>query len=223
MTLGQQPAPVRHTILRRPAATLRRIAHDNPGYGVFVLPVLAGTASYPVAELALGEDAGDATVGYLVLSLLSFSPILELLQLFAAAYLISRLAPWFRGQPDSRRLLSALAWSNLPIALLAPIGIGAFLLSEPLALPDAAGDLPLAVLLPMLALQVGLIGWAKYLLVIGCAHALALSRARTVLCLATAWLLSAALVGAVVFIARDADAALGALFAGLPETFLGRD
>ena len=223
MALERRPAPVRHTIIRRPAATLRRIAHDNPGYGVFVLPVLAGFATYPVAGLAFGEDAIDYTGGYIAQSLLSFSPILELLQLFAAAYLISRLAPWFQGRPDSRRLLSALAWSNVPIVLLAPIGFAAVSLAELLAVPRAAGGLPSTVLLPALAVQVGLIGWAKYLLVTGCADALALSRGRAALCLATAWLLSAAAIGAVVFAGMGARGALAVLFAGLPEAFIGID
>lgn len=223
MTLDRQPAPVLRTIWREPRATLQRIAHDNPGYGVFVLPVLAGTAGFPVAGLAFGEEAAERTSGYIAQSLLSFSPILELLQLFVATFLISRLALRFQGHADSRRLLSALAWSNLPIVLLAPLSLVTVLLAQSLGVPRASGGLPVTVLLPALAVQVGLIGWAKYLLVIGCADALALSRRRAALCLATAWLLSATVVSAVVLVTLDAAAVPGALFAGLQEAFLGHD
>lgn len=213
-------APLR-SIWRQPLATLARLSHDNPGYCVLVLPVLASFATYPVANLAFGEDAAEATAGYVAQSLLSFSPALELLQLFAAAFLISRLAPLFGGRGDSRRLLSALAWSNLPIAVLAPLGFGAMVLAESMAIPSAAGGLPPAVLLPALALQVAAIAWAKYLLVVGCAGALALSPGRTLLCLLLAWLLSAALLGGVVLLTLGADAVAPFLLIGLPEAFLG--
>lgn len=221
ITLGKPPTSVLRTIWRQPRATLRRITHDNPGYGVFVLPVLASFATYPVASLALGDNAAEDTAGYVTQSLLSFPPALELLQLFAAAFLISRLAPMFQGFGDTRRLLTALAWSNAPIVLLAPISLAATMLAESLGVPRASGGLPITVLAPALVLQVAVILWAKALLVIGCAEAMSVSRTRAVACLMAAWCLSAAVLALVVAITLGGEAALALFYAGLPEAFLG--
>ncbi|MEO0614620.1 MAG: Yip1 family protein [Pseudomonadota bacterium] len=221
ITLGKPASSVLHTIWRQPRATLRRITHDNPGYGVFVLPVLASFATYPVASLALGDNAAEDTAGYVTQSLLSFPPALELLQLFAAAFLLSRLAPVFHGRGDSRRLLSALAWSNAPIVLLAPISLAAVMFAESLGVPRAAGGLPLTVLVPALVLQVGAILWSKVLLVIGCAEALVLPPMRAAACVLVAWLLSAAALALVVSITLGGEAVLSVFSAGLTEAFLG--
>lgn len=221
ISLGKPPASVLRTIWRQPRTTLRRIAHENPGYGVFVLPVLASFATYPVASLALGDNAAEDTAGYVTQSLLSFPPALELLQLFAAAFLISRLAPLFQAHSDSRRLLSALAWSNVPIVVLAPISMGAVMLAESLDVSRAAGGLPITVLVPALVLQVGVILWAKALLIIGCAEAMSVSRIRATACVLLAWLLSAAALAVVVAITLGGEAALALFHAGLPEAFLG--
>ena len=213
-------APLR-SVWRQPRATLARLSHDNPGYGVFVLPVLASFATYPVANLTFGEDAADVAAGYVAQSLLSFSPALELFQLFVGAFVISRLAPLFAGRGNSRRLLTALAWSNLPIAVLAPLSFGVMVFAELMDASNAGGNLPLPVLLPALLVQVAAIVWAKYLLVVGCAGALSLSLAKTVVCLSLAWLLSAALLGGVVFLTLGVGAVPPFLFIGLPEAFLG--
>ncbi|MEM1438079.1 MAG: YIP1 family protein [Pseudomonadota bacterium] len=220
-------APLR-SIWRQPLATLARLSHDNPGYGVFVLPVLAGFASFPMAGWSFGEDAVDKPMGYLALSLLSFSPILELLQLFAATFLVSRLAIAFGGRPDSRRLLSAMAWSNAPILPLVPLGIVAAMVGEASLMPVELDGLPattiIVLVVPVLllfAVQIGLIASSKALLVCGCAQALGLSRGRTLLCLLSAWLLSAVLIALVVFASLDLEAVGHVLFAGLLEAFLG--
>ncbi len=220
-------APLR-SVWRQPLATLARLSHDNPGYGVFVLPVLAGFATFPIAGWSFGEDAVEKPMGYLALSLLSFSPILELLQLLAAAFLVSRLAIAFGGRPDSRRLLSAMAWSNAPILLLVPFGIATAMVGEASLMPIELDGLPvttiIVLVLPallLLAIQVGLIAWSKVLLGNGCAQALGLSRGRALACLLSAWVLSATLIAVVVFAALDLEAVGHVLFAGMLEAFLG--
>lgn len=114
------------TIWFRPAETITRIAHENPGYRLYALPIVAGMAILP-AGMLLWPEVLDENYGIVVLALLSFPPLFEVLQLSVGGWLIRFTGEWLGGQAGMSGIKTALAWGNVPIACLAILGIAIML------------------------------------------------------------------------------------------------
>jgi len=120
------------TIWFRPAETITRIAHENPGYRLYALPFIAGIAILP-AGILLQSSVLDENYGLVLLALLSFPPLVEVLQLSIGGWLIRFTGEWLGGRAGISGIKTAMAWGNVPIACLAIIGlvlslVGIFLL-----------------------------------------------------------------------------------------------
>lgn len=109
------------TVWLRPSETVARIAHENPGYRLFVLPIVAGFAVWLTAALD-SRDSDPFDYGLLPSALLSFGPIGELVQVFAGAYLLRLTGSWLGGTAGSTSIQTAIAWANAPIVVIACIG-----------------------------------------------------------------------------------------------------
>ncbi len=174
-------SPVRSVWLN-PATTVARIAHENPEYRLLVLPLLAGCAVLPSVWL-FGYDK-DFMEGLLLSTLISFGPLIELLQVFVGAWLIRVTGYWLGGRASSSSLQVAIVWGNLPIALLALLGFAAFgvsvTLSELTEAPVQWGATPaifgfgFAVVL----VEAILLAWSFWIVISGVASLQGFSRLR---------------------------------------------
>lgn len=109
------------TIWFHPGKTLRQVAHENPGYGLFVLPILAGLAMSP-AEVLFFDETGFFTRGFVWSSLFAFGPLVEILQVFVGSWLLHLIGQRLGGRADAQSIQPIVAWSNAPIVLLFVIG-----------------------------------------------------------------------------------------------------
>ncbi|MEL6216229.1 MAG: Yip1 family protein [Pseudomonadota bacterium] len=114
-----------------PELTVSRVAHEKPGYRIIVLPVLASFAIWPGLLLA-GFDP-DEPVGLFWQALLSFNFTVELPLQFVTAWMLFASSRRFGGRASFNAIVSALAWSRLPIAILGVISIPLFIVGEALA------------------------------------------------------------------------------------------
>ncbi|MEM6641259.1 MAG: YIP1 family protein [Pseudomonadota bacterium] len=112
------------TIWRDPGRTVLRIAHDNPGYRLLFLPVVAGFVSSPL--MVMLDPGGSEELGWVWSNLLAFGPFGELAQLFVFGSLIQRVGARLGGRASVPEILLVLAWANLPIALFALPSLLAF-------------------------------------------------------------------------------------------------
>ncbi len=182
--------------------TVARIAHENPGYRLLVLPLFAGCAVLPSA-LLFGLDE-DFMSGLLLSFLVSFTPLLELLQVFVGAYLVRITGHWLGGSASSTSLQVALVWGNLPIALLSLLGLTAFgatiILAETTGGPLDWGATPalLGFGVVLVLIEVALVAWSFWIVITGVAavQGFSLPRALANLLLATAIPLSVLFVAA---------------------------
>jgi len=169
----------------QPAKTIARVAHENPGYRLFALPLLAGFATWLTAELD-GRDAGAFDYGLLPSALLSFGPIGELVQVFAGAYLLRLTGAWLGGTAGSRSIQTAIAWANAPIVVIAGVGLLIAILLN-------VGDFYTGALLAyhpttyfvagwvLFALQFALVAWSYVIFLKGLAAVQGFSLARAAL------------------------------------------
>ena len=155
-----QFSPLR-SVWFHPRQTIARIAHENPGYRLFALPIIAGFATWPtVAFFFPDQDVLDG--GLFWSALLTFGPLFELFQLFVGAYLIQVTGAWLGGRAGLRSIQAAIAWGNVPIALVAviaiPLAITSMILTE-------GADAVLAWLIPSLVivLIVVSVGYSEHL------------------------------------------------------------
>ena len=173
------------TIWLRPSKTVARIAHENPGYRLYALPLVAGFAAWPTAILQ-GEDPGPFDYGLLPGVLLSFGPIGELIQVFVGAYLLRLTGSWLGGKAGSTSIQTAIAWANAPIALITCLGLlisFAFSLAESFEItPFMSNPSAYAVTgWSLFALQFALIAWSYVIFLKGLAEVQDFSVARAVL------------------------------------------
>jgi len=104
-----------------PELNVSRVAHENPGYRIIVLPVLASFAIWPGLLLA-GFDPEDP-VGVFWQGLLSLNFTVELPLQFVTAWMLFASSRRFGGRASFNAIVSALAWSRLPIAVLTGLAL----------------------------------------------------------------------------------------------------
>ncbi|MEM1262382.1 MAG: YIP1 family protein [Pseudomonadota bacterium] len=219
-------SPLR-TIWLRPGETVRAIAHENPGYRVFSLPIIAGFCVLPSTAL-LNPRSIDEPVGFLMGSIFAFGPLLELLQLFVGAYLLRVTGAWLGGSASSTRLQTTIAWSNVPIVVLGIIGIAVLFASSAIAFENEEwlswGSTPAINLVgfALVALQVVFVVWSGLIFLTGLAALQRFSLARAIVNAALAWGIVASAIVAVLLLSGLADMVTSVFFSGF-EPWLGSD
>ncbi len=217
-------SPVR-SIWFRPAETIASIAHDNPGYRLFLLPIVAGFAILPTMALFATDD-DDTRSGFLLSSLVAFGPVIEVLQVFVGAWLIRITGVWLGGRAGATSIQTTIAWCNLPIAILALLGLGLTMLSAllmettnvPLWWNQSAATATVGWFL--FALQTALVGWSLVILISGLAAVQGYSMWRAALNATIAWAIAAVIFALAVSLVTDTAGLLEVFFLGLDNVVL---
>ncbi len=216
------PSSPLRSIWFHPAKTIAFIAHENPGYRLFVLPIAAGLVTLPTAALFASEDL-EITIGFVLASLLAFGPIGELLQVFIGAYLIRLTGAWLGGKAASPSIQTAIVWGNVPIVAMTILGIVAlifsFFHSEFAEEPLRWGQSPTvsAIGWGLLVLQAALIVWSIVIFLKGVAVVQGFSLRRAVLNALLAWSIPAGILAVLTIGLGFADKMSWLFFAGLDE------
>lgn len=182
-----------------PSQTIACIAHENPGYRLFALPVIAGFAVWPTMAL-FTSDTDQIESGLILSTLLAFGPIAELFQVFVGAYLIRLTGIWFGGKAGITSIQTAIVWGNVPIALLTIIGIVLLIFAsaynEFSETPLAWDQSPLVTAIAWLlfAFQAVIVGWSIVIFLRGLAKVQGYSIGRATMNAVFAWLVLAMLV-----------------------------
>ncbi len=207
-------SPVR-SIWFRPKETIASIAHDNPGYRLYLFPIVAGFVILPTMALFATDD-DDMLFGFVLSTLLAFGPwwilrpFFEVLQVFVGAWLIRMTGVWLGGRASTESIQTTIAWCHLPIAILAILGTALFFLA---AFLTDAGDSPLwwnqsaataTVGWTLFAVQTALIGWSIVILISGLAAVQRYSMWRAALNVALAWGIVAAIAALAALLFTDA-------------------
>ncbi|MFK7885970.1 MAG: YIP1 family protein [Gammaproteobacteria bacterium] len=177
------------TIWFDPASTLKRLVHENPGYGLLVLPILAGFTVSPTATYWFG-DGNLVPLGYVWGSLLSFGPLLELLQVFVGAWWLRLIGLRFGGRADTSSIQTVVAWSCAPLVVLLLLNVFIFLLTGALADIQAefGGGQPSAVVaILLLGIELTVIVCSFNILVRGLAAVQGFSIRRALLSVVALW------------------------------------
>ncbi|MDJ0749464.1 MAG: YIP1 family protein [Woeseiaceae bacterium] len=191
-------SPLR-SIWFHPAETIAHVAHENPGYRLFVLPIAAGLLTLPTVAL-FGDKDLEFTIGFAWASLVAFGPIAEILQVFVGAYLIRLTGAWLGGKAGSTSLQTAIVWGNVPIVAMTLLGIVAvvfsFVYNEFSTEPLVWGQSPvvLAVGWTLIVVQTALIAWSLAIFLKGVAVVQGFSMGRALLNALLAWSLAAAVL-----------------------------
>ncbi len=217
-------SPLR-SIWFRPAATIANIAHDNPGYRLYLLPIVAGFAVLPTMAL-FAQDEDDTRIGFVLSSLLAFGPIVELLQVFVGAWLIRMTGLWLGGRAGATSIQTAIAWCNLPIAILALLGFGLTMLTIFLFDPMEGGlwwnqsAATATVGWTLFALQAALVGWSLVILIAGLAAVQGYSIWRAALNALIAWGIVALVFALLLLVVTDTTGLFDVFFAGFDNLVL---
>lgn len=214
-------APLR-SIWLRPAKTIAYIAHENPGYRLFVLPIAASFVVLPTDALFAGRH-DEAAGGLIVSTLLAFGPLPELLQVFIGAYLIRLTGTWLGGTASSSSIQTAIVWGNVPIVAMALLGNALAVVAAGYA-DLADGPLEWGQSLPisaagwgLVALQAVLVVWSVAIFLSGVATVQGFSIARAALNALLAWSLFAAAIALAAIALGFADRLQSIFFAGLDD------
>ncbi len=216
------PSSPLRSIWFHPAKTIAYIAHENPGYRLFVLPIAAGFLTLPTVAL-FGDADLEIRVGFAWASLVAFGPIAELLQVFVGAYLIRLTGAWLGGRAGSSSIQAAIVWGNVPIVAMTLLGIAAlvfaFLYSEPGDDPLRWGQSPVVTAIgwSLVALQAALVFWSIAIFLRGVATVQGFSTTRAALNAVLAWSILAAILVAVTTILGLSEHLHWLFFAGLDE------
>ena len=214
-------SPLR-SIWFHPAKTIAFIAHENPGYRLFVLPIAAGLVTLPTAAL-FGDADLDFSIGFAWASLVAFGPITELLQVFVGAYLIRLTGAWLGGKAGSTSIQAAIVWGNVPIVAMTFLGIVALVFSifysELADEPLQWGQSPvvLAVGWLLIAVQIVLGVWSLAIFLKGVAVVQGFTMGRAILNALLAWSAAAAILALVTVVLGLSESLNWLFFAGAEE------
>jgi len=182
-----------------PSQTIARIAHENPGYRLYALPILGGFAVLPTSALFSTEDSVIES-GILLSALLTFGPVLEVLQVLVGAYLIRVTGVWLGGKAGVASIQTAIAWGNVPIVVLAILAIPLMAFSAIYAevcggpLSAYQSSLVTGIGFGLLVLQVVIMAWSIGIFWKGLAIVQGYSVGRAILNSIVAWAIPAAIV-----------------------------
>lgn len=205
-----------------PSQTVARIAHENPSYRLYALPILAGFAVWPTAALFATEDSPMES-GIVLSAFLSFGPVLEVLQLFVGAYLLRVTGVWLGGKAGIASIQAAIAWGNVPIVALAILGIPLMAFSafyaEVSEAPLSANESSMltSIGFVLLALQVAVVVWSVGIFWKGLATVQGYSVGRAIINSFVAWALPAALVAIGAVALGYSNKVAWLFFAGIEE------
>ena len=183
----------------KPSQTIAYIAHENPGYRLFALPIIAGFAVWPTMAL-FTADTDQIEVGLILSTLLAFGPIAELFQVFVGAYLIRITGIWLGGKAGISSIQTAIVWGNVPIAVLSILGIVllifAFAYNEFSEMPLTWDQSPLVTAIAWLlfTFQTVIVGWSIAIFLRGLAKVQGYSISRATLNAVLAWLVPAVII-----------------------------
>lgn len=214
-------SPLR-SIWFHPSKTIAFVAHENPGYRLFILPIAAGFMTLPTVALFADEQT-EIVIGFALSTLLAFGPIAELLQVFVGAYLIRLTGVWLGGSAGSSSIQTAIVWGNVPIVAMTILGIAvlmfSFVYSEVADEPLRWGQSPTvsAVGWSLLLIQTVLIVWSVVILLKGIAAVQGFSTGRALLNALLAWSIPAAILVFVTIALGFTDRLSWIFFAGFEE------
>lgn len=185
-------------IWRSPGRVIAQIAHEHPWYRCLAIPVIASFAWWPGHILAEGEVERD--VGLAFHLLLVFPHGVELPLQFIMAWLLYVSARSFGGRAALGPTVTALAWSNFPIALL---GILCVPLSMMVEFPLRRMDDPFSMMVinASFVLTLIIVSWSWWILLNGLARVQGYSRwlalTHTLICAAVVLIGAASLLAVV--------------------------
>ena len=191
-------SPIR-SVWFNPSQTIAYIAHENPGYRLFVLPIIAGFAVWPTIAL-FSTDTDQVDSGLVLSTLLSFGPIAELFQVFIGAYLIRLTGIWLGGKAGINSIQTAIVWGNVPIATITVLGAVLLVFSsaynEFSETPLTWSQSPLVATFAWLlfAIQTAVVVWSIVIFLRGLATVQGYSISRATLNAFLAWLFPAMLI-----------------------------
>lgn len=162
-------------IWRAPGRVVAQIAHENPWYRSLAWPVFASFAWWPGHILSQGEVERD--VGLIFHLLLVFPVGLELPLQFMLAWFIYVSARRFGGRAAFAPTVTVLAWSNMPIAMLALVSVPLSFIVE---FPLDSMDMPSRgiVMNTSFCMTLAIIAWSWWILVNGLARIQGYTRTR---------------------------------------------
>ncbi len=214
-------SPLRSVWLH-PSQTIARIAHENPGYRLIALPIIAGFATWPTIAF-FSTDIEQVEIGLFWLALLSYGPVFEVLQLFVGAYLIRATGIWLGGKAGLASIQTAIAWGNAPIAALTILSIPLMIAAAILAETSEADFLsePTMTVLPaamaLTVIQFLFVIWSLAIFVRGLASVQGFSTARALLNTFVACVIPVAMIVSILVVAGRSDSLASIFFAGSNE------
>ena len=205
-----------------PAQTVAYIAHENPSYGLFALPIITGFAVWPTVAL-FSSDSDKIESGLIMSSILAFGPVIELLQVFIGAYLIRLTGFWMGGKAGIASIQAAIVWGNVPIAVITIVGAALLVFSstyEELAEAPLTWNHSLAVAAlawTLFATQLVIVCWSFVIFLRGLAKVQGYSLPRAMLNAALAWLLPAIVIVILAIVFGYGDSLPWLFFAGFDD------
>ena len=97
-----------------PRRTIRQIVATNPDRLVLTLAAISGIVQ-GLTNASNKSQGEHASLAMLLLVNLILGPVMGIIGLWVGAALLRWTGGWIGGQADSRRIRTAVAWSNVPM------------------------------------------------------------------------------------------------------------
>ena len=97
-----------------PRRTIRQIVATNPDRLVLTLAAISGIVQ-GLTNASNKSQGEHASLAMLLLVNLILGPVMGIIGLWVGASLLRWTGGWIGGQADSRRIRTAVAWSNVPM------------------------------------------------------------------------------------------------------------
>lgn len=217
-------SPLR-SIWFNPSQTIAYIAHENPSYRLFAIPIIAGFAIWPTVAL-FSSDADQFESGLILSTILAFGPIAELSQVFLGAYLIRLTGLWLGGKAGIASIQTAIVWGNVPIAMIAVVSATLLVFSwaydELAKAPLTWNHSPMVTTLAwaLFATQLVIVGWSIVIFLRGLAQVQGYSLPLAMLNATLAWLLPAMVMVIMTIVLGSGEYVSWLLFAGFDDLMM---
>lgn len=202
-----------------PSQTIARIAHENPGYRIFALSIIAGFAVWPTVALFATEEQ-QIESGIILSTLLAFGPVAEVLQVFIGAYFIRLTGIWLGGKAGVAAIQTAIVWGNVPIAVLTVFSVlflgisAAYAEFSDTPLSWDQSSLVTAVAWLVFVFQAVIVTWSIAIFLRGLASVQGYSTGRAAANAVIAWMIPAGLIVLAAVVLGYADRLFWLFFAG---------
>ncbi len=177
---------------------------------------------WPTVAL-FARDENQVESGIILSTLLAFGPVAEVFQVFVGAYLIRLTGVWLGGKAGVASIQTAIAWGNVPIAVLAILGVVLLTFSGVYAeLSDAPlswgqSSLVTGIAWALFVFQAVIVAWSVSIFLRGLVTVQGYSMGRAIANTVFAWMIPATLVVLAAIILGYADKLLGLFFAGFED------